>query len=304
MEWILGIQRAIDYIEDHLAEELDYEEIAKQSYSSGFHFQRVFGILCGYTLGEYIRNRRLTLAGEELSEGNRKVIDVALKYGYENPDSFAKAFQKFHGFTPKMARENGVALRSFTRLSIKISLEGGNTMNYRMEEKASMTLTGIKRRFVGVPFGEAREKQEEDMFLSTRAAQYLLLGAAKEKMTLYCVVDNIDDDGYDFYIAAPLDSYMTEHFWDAAVMGIDFMDQFNFEKIEIPAVTYAVFETSKSIRCVSEYFDIRRRIVSEWLPSSGYQLAIAPEVSKYHLRFRPDQDDRFIEIRIPVEKKN
>ena len=89
MDWITGIQNAINYIEDHITEELDYERIAKESFSSSFHFQRVFSILCGYTLGEYIRNRRLTLAGAELANTREKVIDVAYKYGYDNPESFA-----------------------------------------------------------------------------------------------------------------------------------------------------------------------------------------------------------------------
>ena len=94
MDWITGIQEAINYIEDHITEELDYTEIAKRSFSSPYHFQRVFSLLCGYTLGEYIRLRRLTLAGAELAQGKEKVIDVAMKYGYESPDSFAKAFSR------------------------------------------------------------------------------------------------------------------------------------------------------------------------------------------------------------------
>ena len=100
MDWIQGIQQAIDYIEDHITEEIDYEEAAKRAYSSSFHFQRVFGIMCGFTLGEYIRRRRLTLAGNELLMKDIKVIDVALKYGYETPESFSRAFQKFHGIAP------------------------------------------------------------------------------------------------------------------------------------------------------------------------------------------------------------
>lgn len=95
MDWICGIQNAINYIENHLTDEIDYEEVAKQSFSSGYHFQRIFGILCGYTLGEYIRLRRLSLAGAELANEKAKVIDVAMKYGYDSPDSFAKAFQNF-----------------------------------------------------------------------------------------------------------------------------------------------------------------------------------------------------------------
>ncbi len=134
MDWITGIGKAIDYIEDHLTEELDYEAIARESFSSSFHFQRVFSILCGYPLGEYIRNRRLTLAGADLACGTEKVIDIAAKYGYDSPDSFTRAFQKFHGITPTQARSGG-ALKSFSRLSIQISLEGGSIMNYRLEEK-------------------------------------------------------------------------------------------------------------------------------------------------------------------------
>lgn len=96
MDWIKGMQKAIDYIEEHLTETIDYEVVAAQSFSSSYHFQRVFSILCGFTMGEYIRNRRLSLAGQELASSDAKVIDVAFKYGYESPDGFAKAFQKFH----------------------------------------------------------------------------------------------------------------------------------------------------------------------------------------------------------------
>lgn len=172
MDWITGMQKAIAYIELHLTEEIDYEKVAAESFSSTYHFQRVFSILCGYTLGEYIRLRRLSLAGAELVSSKEKVIDVALKYGYDSPDSFAKAFQKFHGITPSETRTNSKMLRSFSRLSLKISLEGGNTMNYRIEEKNEMILTGYKRRFSGVP--DEREEQEKDMYVNTRVFQYIL----------------------------------------------------------------------------------------------------------------------------------
>ena len=125
MDWVTGIQKAIDYVEAHLSETIDYEKVAAESFSSSYYFQRVFSLLCGYTLGEYIRLRRLSLAGAELSNGKEKVIDIALKYGYDSPDSFAKAFQKFHGITPSQARVDGKTLKSFSRLSMKISLEGG-----------------------------------------------------------------------------------------------------------------------------------------------------------------------------------
>lgn len=151
MNWIDGVQQAINYIEDNITEKLDIEEIAARSFSSSYHFQRVFSILCGYTIGEYIRNRRLSLAGSELQRGKIKVIDAAVKYGYESPDSFAKAFHKFHGVTPSQAKSDSIKLKNFSRLSIKVSLEGGNIMNYRIVKKPEIIITGLKRRFDGSP---------------------------------------------------------------------------------------------------------------------------------------------------------
>ena len=119
MDWITGIQRALDYVEAHLMESVDYEEAAKQAYSSSFHFQRVFSILCGFTLGDYIRMRRLTLAGSELASSDIRVIDAALKYGYDTPESFSRAFTRFHGVPPSQAK-HGAALKAFSPLSVKL----------------------------------------------------------------------------------------------------------------------------------------------------------------------------------------
>ena len=121
MNWIQGMQRAIDYVEANITEELDFEEVAKQAYLSPFHFQRVFGILCGFSLGDYIRMRWLSLAGEELSRGNAKIIKIALKYGYDTPESFTRAFTRFHCITPSEAKRGGKA-RIFTPLSVKLTL--------------------------------------------------------------------------------------------------------------------------------------------------------------------------------------
>ena len=121
MDWIKGIQRALDYTEAHLTEEIDYDAVAKEACSSSFHFQRVFSIMCAFTLGDYIRMRRLSLAADELVHSEEKVIDIALKYGYETPESFTRAFSRFHGITPTEAR-NGGTVKSFSRLSVKLIL--------------------------------------------------------------------------------------------------------------------------------------------------------------------------------------
>lgn len=303
MEWITGIQNAIDYIETHITEKLDYEDIARMGFSSSFHFQRVFSILCGYTLGEYIRSRRLTLAGTELASTREKVIDVAYKYGYESPESFAKAFQKFHGISPSQARGNGAKLKSFSRLYLKISLEGGTTMNYRVEKKPEMTLLGYKRHFEGAAYGAARYAQERDFHVETRAGQWMLKGMSNDKLSDYCVLMNMDDEGYDFYIAVTTDDYERNNLHNSRVTGIDFMDKFGFEVLTIPECTYAVFETQKQKMPIPEYFDIRKQIAGEWLTSTEYQLKDAPEIAVYHWGITGGYENRTIEIWIPIEKR-
>lgn len=304
MDWITGMQKAIDYMEAHLTEQIDYDAVAAQSFSSSYHFQRVFGILCGFTVGQYIRSRRLTLAGAELATTDAKVIDVALKYGYESPDSFAKAFQKFHGILPSQVRSGG-KLRSFSRLVLKISLEGGTTMDYRIEEKPEMILTGYKRRFSGVPYGPERERQEEQFFISTRAGQWLLRGAKSasgDSATDLCMITNVDDEGYDFYYAAELDRYERDNLYNPAVTGFEFMHGFGLENVTVPKQTYAIFSTERQFSPIGDYLDIRKRIASEWLPSTEWRLADGPEISMYYWFSGEKKESRFIEIWLPVEK--
>ena len=299
MDWITGMQKAIDYVEANLTEEIDYERVAAESFSSSYHFQRVFSILCGYTLGEYIRLRRLSLAGAELASGKEKVIDVALKYGYDSPDSFAKAFQRFHGITPSEARADGRMLKSFSRLSIKISLEGGNTMNYRMEEKGEMILTGYKRRFSGIP-GE-REDQERDMYVKTRPFQYILKGLSGDVVTDFNVITNVDDDGYDFYIAHQLNPYCRNNLHKDGILGKEYAQY--YENVTIPKATYAIFETDRCAYPTTVFLELRKRIAAEWLPTSGYQLANAPELVVTHWYEGDKKNERYRELWIPIEKK-
>ena len=302
MDWITGMQKAIDYIEANLTEEIDYEKVAAESFSSSYHFQRVFSILCGYTLGEYVRLRRLSLAGAELANGKEKVIDVALKYGYDSPDSFAKAFQKFHGITPSQARTDGNMLKSFSRLSINISLEGGNTMNYRIEKKKPMILTGFKKHFTGAPYGKEREKQEEQLFVSTRGKQWFLRGASGDG-DAHCVITNINDEGYDFYYCHKLDDYERETLYNHEVTGVDFVESLGLETIEIPETIYAVFETNNVKSTICDYFDLlnlRIKIITEWMPEMGFQLARGPELAVYH--WSP-KSERNVQVWIPIEKK-
>lgn len=302
MDWVMGMQRAIDYVEEHITEELNYDEIARQSYSTGYHFQRVFGLLCGYTLGEYIRNRRLTLAGGELVGNDVKIIDVALKYRYDNPDSFTRAFTRFHGITPSRARREGAKLNSFSRLSLKLSLEGGCMMEYRVEEKQEILLTGYKRRFTGVPHvTKEYDEQMEDFYIHTRVNQMLLRYMSVDSSpTNYSVICNVDDDGYDFYIAEQLTDWYHTHLADDIVLG---EEAGRFKDIVIPAGTYAIFETERCQYPTLKNVELRKRIASEWLPSSDYILADRHEVMLIHWYEKPENENRYIELWVPVEKR-
>lgn len=297
MNWIQGMQRAIDYIEAHLTEEIDYEAVARESYSSSYHFQRVFGILCGYTLGEYIRNRRLTLAGIELQAENAKVIDVAVKYGYESPDSFAKAFQKFHGILPSQARSDSRMLKSFSRLTVKLSLEGGSMMDYRIETKPAMVLTGYKRHFSGTPAD--RDEQEGNFYVGTRINQYILQGLAHDCDTQYNVMTDFSDEGYDFYIASDVPERMRKFMRKSL-----YEETKQFDFIEIPEQMYLVCETDRVRNPVHLFMDLRRKAVSEWLPSTDFELTNTPEISIVHWYHGEKEEKRYIEIWLPIVKKN
>ncbi len=300
MDWISGIGQAIAYIEAHLADEIDFAEAARRSYSSPSHFARVFSILCGYTLGEYVRLRRLTLAGAELAHGDALVIDVALKYGYDSPDSFAKAFRAFHGISPSEARRSGAVLKSFSPLSLKISLEGGTIMNYRIEEKNAFRMLGYKRRFTGSPADRAQ--QEADFFVGTRLGQFLLAGMQHDADTQFGVLTNFGEDGYNYYIAGMVPEDLIDVYREPQYVGEEVANLVGLEPVEIPAGRWLVCETKRCQHPTNDFLALRREAVGSWLPSSGYALRDAPEIEVAHW-FNDDRYlQRYMEIWLPIEQ--
>src|SRR5574344_516459 len=147
MEWMKLIGDSIQYIEEHLLDDVSVESISKHIGVSPFYFQKGFSMLCGFTVAEYIRNRRLALAGNEIIGTDHTIIDVALKYGYDSPDSFTKAFTRFHGATPTAVRNEGATIKAFAALKINVSLKGGYTMDYKIEEKGAFTVLGVSKTF-------------------------------------------------------------------------------------------------------------------------------------------------------------
>lgn len=266
-----GIQNAIEYIEDNLTEELEIEDIAARAYVSAFYFQRIFGVLCGLTVGEYIRYRRLTLAAQELSLSDARVIDVAMKYGYDSQDSFSRAFTRFHGVTPSSAKEKGAELKAFAPLRIKLTLEGGTMIEYKIVEKAAFTVMGKSRRFsTETSYGEIPKFWQE----------HYQNGGGEVIKGMFGVC--VDSDGKDFdYLIA--DMYFP---WNKVAEGCITRT--------FPEGTWAVFPYRGE--CPKALQDVNTAIWSEWLPNcKEYELA-----GNYNLEVYLDKE--YGEIWVPVKK--
>lgn len=284
LEWLTRMMNALELIESKLEEQLDMEEIAQTAYSSTFHFQRMFHMVTGMTLAEYVRKRRLTLAAGELASLPVKVLDVAIKYGYDSPESFAKAFRKFHGITPKAAREPGAVLRTCPRLSFHLSLKGDKEMDYRIIEKEAFTIIG-KSIEVSCKDGENLRRLPRfwvECNEDGTSARLEAIGQGRPCMGVCADIDNEKEQ-------------MT--YWIAIEGSPE--EASDLETRVIPASTWAVFTSTgplpDSIQAVWE------RIYQEWFPSTGYQHAGSPELEVYH-DGDSDSADYTCEVWIPVKK--
>ena len=146
MEWLTSIRFAIDYMEDHLEDNISAQDVADHVYLSPFFLQKGFSLMTGYGIGEYIRNRRLYLAALDLKGTKDKVIDIALRYCYETPESFTKAFSRFHGATPSQVR-GGASITAFLPLTITLSIQGGKQMDYKITPMFPFKVIGFQKVF-------------------------------------------------------------------------------------------------------------------------------------------------------------
>lgn len=259
MDWITGLQQAIDYLEDHLTEPLDIRAAASRAYLSSYYFQRLFSALCGYTVGEYVRNRRLTQAGFELLTTSRRVIDIALDYGYDSPESFTRAFSRFHGATPTAVR-SGCPIRSFARLSVNVSLKGGERMKALIEQKQSFRILAKKRTFSN---DGAVSSKEVPLFWDDchrdGTVRQLFQIAPKEgvlggRVVGACLEEACEAGRFCYAIGA--------EFTGGPVPE-------GFELVEIPARTWAAFETTGPMPTAMQ--QLLHQIYAEFFPTSDYQ---------------------------------
>lgn len=261
-----GIQKAIDYIEENITQELDLGQIARQAALSPHYFQKIFYILCGITVGEYIRSRRLTLAGDELAKTGTKVIDVAFKYGFASPESFARAFTRFHGVAPSQAKRSNARLRSFSRLKVQIILKGGNSMNYEIVVKESFTvLEKVERQQVAdeqntIP--EFWDKSLRDGTIET------LLQYALDRTYVFGICygnGHSDNEHFDYAIAVQCSPDT------AAPEG--------FRVSVIPKRTWLKFECTGAMPKAIQ--DLWHEISAEFLPVSDHQPTYEMDIEAY-----------------------
>ena len=269
MDYVKNFQRAIDYVEENLKNEIVYSEVAKRAYLSEFHFQKLFLVLTGYTLGDYIRRRKLALAAKDLVDGKKKVIDVALDYGYESPESFSRAFTKFHGVTPLEAKK-GAKTVPFSKLTVKITVSGGSLMDYRIENLCEMKLVCRKERFLkqhemtSVAISKFWDKCKKEGYTEKICRHIPKDPVLKGLLGISFSAEGKDSDSFPYAIAS---EYRGEPVEDG------------LEVIDLPAAKYAVF-TAKG-KMPEAFVNTYSKIIKEFFVQSGYEYANGAEIEVY-----------------------
>ncbi len=296
MDWLERMNGAISYIEDNLDNEIDFEEIAKIACCSTYHFQRMFSFIVDVPLSEYIRRRRLTLAAFELQNSSIKIIDLALKCGYDSPNSFTRAFQNLHGITPSLARDKGVSLKAYPRISFQISIKGEVVMNYKIEEKSSFRVFGVEttidstnyNNFIQVP-------QFWSRCVKTGIIDRLSAIDVPSQIKGLCKINSIMCYGNK-----------TDNAFQYMIGIIDFDGKAEIPDdlvtVDVGPYTWAIFKTEEhGMENAPEKIQaIWKRIFPEWFPTSGYEHADGPELE---LTYEISDDKFYTEVWIPVVKK-
>lgn len=280
MEWIERLNEAIGYIEENLAGEIDYEQLGRIACCSSYHFQRMFSYMAGMPLSEYIRRRRMSLAAVDLQGGDAKISDVAGKYGYSSPTAFNRAFQSIHGIAPSAVRAEGVSIKSFPSITFRITVKGVGEMNYRIETKEAFRVTGVSvplEKEIEKNFAVIPSKWQEISVNGT--LQRLIEMMDREPMGVLGVSTCNGEEAWRYYIAVSSSK-----------------EGEGLEEYIVPAATWAIFPGEGTNESIQE---LERRIVTEWLPTSGYEYADAPDIEVY---ISPDPQNAKYEVWIPVVK--
>lgn len=268
MDWLGQLNDALRYIEENLEGEIDLQKAARLACCSSFHFQRMFSYMAKVPLSEYIRRRRMTKAAFALKNGQERIIDIALRYGYDSPTAFNRAFQSIHGVAPSAARQEGVTLKAYHPISFKIIIRGEAEMNYCIEQKEAFRIVGVKMESQWTP-----EKQEGFAAVPRFWAEH----GQKGTIPRLCGLMDGQPMGVlgvsvgDWQNAGRFEYYIAVSSGQPAPEGM--------EAYEVPACTWAIFECKGPMPAAIQ--SMQARIVTEWLPNSGYRYADAPDIEVY-----------------------
>ena len=280
MEWIERLNASLNYIEEHLSEVIEIDDLAQIACCSSYHYQRMFTYIAGIPLSEYLRRRRMSIAAVELQQSEIKIIDLALKYGYNSPTAFNRAFQSVHGIAPSAVRKAGSVVKTFPPISFRITVKGVEEMNYRIEKKEAFRIVGLsapmknntEENFSVVP--QLWGKAAQEGFIPKLASMM-----NTSIMGILGVSACFDNEQWKYFISvatslpavAPLEEYT------------------------VPAYTWAIFSGEGA--CPQAIQELERRIVTEWLPTSGYEYDNGPDIEVY---LEPDPSKARFEVWIPV----
>ncbi len=280
MEWVERLNQSIAYIEEHLTEEIDYAQLGKIACCSSYHYQRMFTYMAGCTLAEYIRRRRMSLAAVDLQSSQAKIIDVAEKYGYSSPTAFNRAFQSVHGLAPSAVKNAGVQVQHYPPLHFQIAVKGAEKLEYRIESKPAFRILGLSaplqqdlaENFAVVP--QLWQQAAEQAALP----RLLALMDGQPQGVLGVSACN-DAEQWQYYIAVASNQPAE-----------------NWAEYQVPAFTWAIFSGQGA--CPQAIQELEQRVITEWLPTSGYEYDNGPDVEVY---LNPDPSQAQFEVWIPVK---
>lgn len=280
MDWLKSWNDALDDLELHLDGKMDLENLGRIAGCSAYHFQRMFSYLAGVPLSEYIRRRRMTRAAADLQKGER-VLDVALRYGYDSPTAFTRAFQAVHGVAPSLAKQDGVKLKAFSRIRFKFVLKGDTEMEYQIVKKESFRIIGFRTY---IPEDQDESFQVVPGFwaeMGPQLGKLIPLMSPEIPGVLGVCTCHLEKNVY--YIAVSSDKPVSDGMYEWTV----------------PSATWAVF--SGCGKLPMDIQNLQKRIVTEWLPDSGYEWGQAPDIEVY--LDPPGAEDGHFEIWLPIDKR-
>jgi AraC family transcriptional regulator len=287
------LNQAMGYIEDHLDEVVDVAEVARVAATSEYHLRRMFSALAGMALSEYVRRRRLTVAGAEVLAGREPLLTIAVRYGYGSGEAFARAFRVMHGVGPGEARRGGTALVSQPRLTFRLTVEGCSSMRYRVVDRPAFAVVGFKARVPLVHTGPNQAIIDFVRGIEPQARERLEKLSDQDPQGILAVCDDLDPGRAE---GTELDYY---HGVVTSAAPVEGAGSDGMSVLDVPAGTWAVFTTSGPVPEAIQY--LWRDVFTEWFPSNPYRSRPGPEILRTHLS--PDGTEADAELWLPVERE-